>query len=100
MVALAMRAEPGAELACRAQSYRFPHPGGLRERGVISYYATRALPPATTLAAWLRRIQADVRADLQSGRLPRFYAPSLQILGEPGMPFPGEPVVGPSGRLD
>jgi hypothetical protein len=99
-MALAMRAEPGAELACRAQSYRFPHAGGLRERGVISYYATRSLPPATTLAAWLQRVQADVRADLQSGRLPRVYRPVLQVLGEPAARLPGEPVVDASGRVD
>jgi hypothetical protein len=32
-----MKAEPGAELACRARNYRFEHQGNPQERGVISY---------------------------------------------------------------
>ena len=50
VVALVMKAEPGAELACRARNYRFEPQGLPQERGVISYYAVQTLAQATTLA--------------------------------------------------
>ena len=87
-----MKAEPGAELACRARNYRFEHQGLPQERGVISYYAVQTLAHATTMAAWLQRIEALSRADLYGGRLPWFYQPSLQLLGLATTTLPGEPV--------
>jgi len=87
-----MKAEPGAELACRARNYHFEHPGGSQERGVISYYAGQTLAQATTFAAWLQRIEALTSADFQGGRLPWFYQPSLQLLGHTASRLPGEPV--------
>ena len=87
-----MKAEPGAELACRARNYHFEHTGSPQERGVISYYAGQTLAQATTFAAWLQRIEALSRADFQGGRLPRFYQPSLQLLGHAVNRLPGEPV--------
>ena len=92
VVALVMKAEPGAELACRARNYHFEHTGSPQERGVISYYAGQTLAQATTFAAWLQRIEALSRADFQGGRLPRFYQPSLQLLGHAVNRLPGEPV--------
>ena len=87
-----MKAEPGAELTCRAHSYRFAHAEGPQERGVISYYAGQTLAQATTFAAWLQRIEALSSADFQGGRLPWFYQPSLQLLGHAASRLPGEPV--------
>ena len=87
-----MKAEPGAELACRARNYHFEHPGDSQERGVISYYAGQTLAQATTFAAWLQRIEALTSADFQGGRLPWFYQPSLQLLGHTASRLPGEPV--------
>ena len=91
VVALVMKVEPGAELACRARNYHFEHTGSPQERGVISYYAGQTLAQATTFAAWLQRIEALSRADFQGGRLPRFYQPSLQLLGQAASRLPGEP---------
>ena len=54
VVALVMKAGPGAELACRARSYRFEHQGRVQERGVISYDALQTLAQATTSTAWFR----------------------------------------------
>ena len=87
-----MKAEPGAELACRARNYRFEHHGSPQERGVISYYAVQTLAQATTFAAWLQRIEALSSADLQGGSLPWFYPPSLHLLGQAATRLPGEPV--------
>jgi hypothetical protein len=87
-----MKAEPGAELACRARNYRFEHHGSHQEHGVISYYATQTLAQATTLASWIQRAEALSRADLQHGSLPSFYQPLLQILGNAATKLPGNPV--------
>jgi hypothetical protein len=92
VVALVMKAEPGAELACRARNYRFEHQGHSQERGVISYYAGQTLAQATTFAAWLQRIEALSSVDLQEERLSWFYQPSLQLLGPAMARLPGEPV--------
>ena len=87
-----MKAEPGAELACRARNYHFEHAGISQERGVISYYAGQTLAHATTVAAWLQRIEALSSADFHGGRLPWFYQLSLQLLGHAASRLPGEPV--------
>jgi hypothetical protein len=87
-----MKAEPGAELTCRAHNYPFEHAGSPQERGVISYYAEQTLAQATTVAAWLQRIEALSSADFHGGRLPWFYQLSLQLLGHAASRLPGEPV--------
>jgi hypothetical protein len=87
-----MKAEPGAELTCRARNYRFEHHGSHQERGVISYYATQTLAQATTLASWIELVEALSGADLQQGRLPWFYQPVLQLLGHAATKLPGDPV--------
>jgi len=92
MVALVMKPEPGAQLACRARNYPFAHQGRHHERGVISYYAAQTLAQATTLASWLQLIEARARTDLRQGRLPWLYQPSLQILGSAATRLPGDPV--------
>ena len=92
VVALVMQAEPGAELTCRAHNYPFEHAGSPQERGVISYYAEQTLAQATTVAAWLRRIEALSSADVHGGRLPWLYQLSLQLLGDAASRLPGEPV--------
>jgi hypothetical protein len=88
-VALVMKADPGADLACRARNYRFAHDTGQRERGVISYYAAHTLPQATTLGSWLRLIETRSGADHREGRLPWVYQPSLQVLGPSSTRLPG-----------
>jgi hypothetical protein len=87
-----MKAEPGAELTCRARNYHFEHAGGAQEYGVISYYAVQTLVQATTFATWLQRLEALASADLHGGHLPWFYQPSLQLLGHAASRLPGEPV--------
>jgi hypothetical protein len=92
VVSLVMKAEAGAELACRARNYSFAHQGRHDERGIISYYAAQSLPQATTLASWLQLIEARASADLGQGRLPWLYQPALQILGSATTKLPGDPV--------
>jgi hypothetical protein len=75
-----MKAAPGAELTCRAHNLPPEHPA--QPRGIISYYATLALAAATNLGDWLARIEALAQQDVQAGRLPRFYQPELQMLGD------------------
>ena len=87
-----MKAEPGAELTCRAHNYHFEHAGSPQERGVISYYAGQTLAQATTFAAWLQRIETLSSTAFQEGRLPWFYQLSLQLLGHAASRLPGEPV--------
>jgi hypothetical protein len=94
VVALVMKAEPGAELACRARNCPFVHQGSRHERGVISYHAAQMLPQATTLASWLQLIEARASADVHQDRLPGLYQPSLQILGPAATRLPGDPVSG------
>jgi hypothetical protein len=87
-----MKTEPGAELTCRARNYHFEYHGSYHEHGIISYYAVRTLPQATTMASWLQHIEAMSRTDLRENRLPWFYQPSLQILGHAATRLPGTPV--------
>jgi len=94
VVAIVMKAQPGAELSCRASNYRFDHNGAKRERGVVSYYATNALPRVTTAESWLGLISELSSSDLSRGRLKPSYRPSLQILGNQAAIVPGKSVSG------
>jgi hypothetical protein len=87
-----MKAQPGAELSCRAHNYRFDHNGTKLERGVISYYAARALPMVTTAESWLELISELSSSDLRGGRLKPSHQPSLQILGNQEAIVPGKSV--------
>lgn len=82
-----MKAHPDEELACRAHNLPPVHPAA--PRGVISYYATAALPTATTLADWLHRFNTLVRQDVDAGQLPAFYQPDVHLLGDGSQPAPG-----------
>lgn len=84
-----MKAEPGAELSCRARNLPADHPA--QPSGVISYYATLALAKAATVGDWLARIDALVQKDAEAGRLPRFYQPELHIVGNDSQPAAGMP---------
>ena len=86
--ALVMKAAPGAELTCRAHNLPLDHPD--QPRGIISYYATRALAAATTVDNWLARIEALVQEDVRAGLLPPFYRPCLYVLGEGKWPAAGK----------
>jgi hypothetical protein len=86
-----MQAPPGAELMCRARNYVFGWGRGMQERGVISYYAARALPEASAFEDWLAGISGLIEADAHSGRLPKTYRPSLQVLGDATTPVIGTP---------
>jgi hypothetical protein len=94
VVAIVMKAQPGAELSCRASNYRFDHNGAKRERGVVSYYAANTLPRVTTAESWLGLISELSSSDLSRGRLKPSYRPSLQILGNQAAIVPGKPVSG------
>ncbi len=76
-----MKAEAGAELACRGHNYDLPAGDNAIPRGVVSYYATVALAVAATAGDWLARIEALVQQDIQTDRLPGFYRPNLHVLG-------------------
>ena len=82
-----MKAQPGAELACRAHKLPPDHPA--QPRGVVSYFATAALAEATTLGDWLARIEALVQLDVEAELLPIFYRPDLRLLGDSGWDAPG-----------
>lgn len=86
-----MQALPGAELACRARNYVFGWGRGMQERGVISYYAARALPEAHAFADWLAGIAGLAEADARSGRLPKTHRTLLQTLGDATIPLMGSP---------
>jgi len=81
------QAAPGAELACRAHNLPSAHLAA--PRGVISYYATLALPDAPTLADWLAGIDALAGADFAAGRLSLLHRPHLRLLGHGGQPTLG-----------
>lgn len=84
-----MRAQPGAELACRGHNYDFPTDDGTRTRGVISYYATKALPGAATVGDWLARMQTLAEQDVAAGLLPKHFYPELRIVGDARQPLSG-----------
>ena len=90
--AIVQKAEPGAELACRALDHRFEENGVVLERGVISYYATGALPRARTIAAWVAAMDLAAQDDLRRGRITTFHLPSLQIVGDTTARVPGVPL--------
>jgi len=80
--AIVMRTQPGAELTCSGHNYNLPPGDAAQRRGVLSYYATAALPAAHSLADWLARIESHRQRDMDAGHLPAFYRPQLQILGD------------------
>jgi hypothetical protein len=82
-----MKAQPSAELACRAHNLPPDHPA--QPRRVISYFATAALATAVTLGDWLARIEALVQLDVEANLLPTFYRPDLCVLGDSGWDAPG-----------
>lgn len=84
VTAILMKADPGAELACRARNLLV----GSVQRGVISYYASRSLPDAPTVGLWLEMIEADVADDRAADRLSAFHEPALQLVGDPATPVP------------
>lgn len=86
-----MRAEDGAELACRAHEKDFDDGGMPVSRGVISYYAAATLAEATTLRSWQQSIEEMIQADAARGRLTPFYQPTLQVTGDGNLPLIGRP---------
>ena len=86
---MALKAPAGEELACIAHNYVFGWGRGMQERGVISYYAARALPQVSDFGAWLTTITELVEMDAHSGRLPKTHRPVLQVLGDPTCSLPG-----------
>jgi hypothetical protein len=92
VAALVLKAKPGGELACKVSNYFFVDDNGGRERGVVSYYATRSLLQATTLESWLTAILALSGADFEAGRLTPMYQFTLQVLGDAKTTVPGKPV--------
>jgi hypothetical protein len=66
----------------------------MQERGVISYYAARAMPEAHTFEGWLAGTMGLIEADAHSGRLPKTHRPTLQVLGDADGPLIGIAVAG------
>jgi hypothetical protein len=89
ITAIVQKAPPGGELACRALNHEFDDGGVTRERGVISYYATHALPHAVTVASWVSLMDVAANDDLRRGRITTFHLPSLQIVGDGQVGLPG-----------
>jgi hypothetical protein len=87
-----MQAPAGSQLTCMARNYVFGWGRGMQERGVISYYAARALPEAHTFADWLAGIATLAETDAHSGRLPKTHRPALQLLGDAASPLIGSPL--------
>ncbi len=77
-----MRTQPGAELVCTGHNYNLPPGDAAQRRGVLSYYATVALPAAHSVVDWLARIESHIQQDVDAGHLPVFYQPQLQFLGD------------------
>ena len=82
-----LRTHPGAELTCKGHNYNLPPGDAAQRRGVLSYYATAALPAADSMTDWLVRIESQVQRDVEAGHLPLFYQPQLQLLGEGEQPI-------------
>jgi hypothetical protein len=91
VTALAMKAQPGAELACRAHNLPEAHPA--QPRGTISYYATLVPAAATTVDDWLVRIEALVQEETRADRLPPFYRRHPRVPGEGTQPAPRKSLV-------
>jgi len=87
-----MKPEPGGELACRAYNYHFSVDGSEIERGIISYYASRALTLAVTVESWLHTMNDLSEADLERELITDFHKPSLQIIGNSNTRILGNPV--------
>ena len=85
-----MRAPTGKGLACRAWEHSFKQEGRVVKRGVLSYFAARALPAVVTTAGWLRSISELVEADVRAGSLPFERRPALQVLGHGRFHLPGD----------
>lgn len=86
-----MRAEPGAELACRAHDKDFDDGGVPVSRGVVSYYATATAAEATTMSSWLDLVSQRSQQDAGRGELTPLYQPVLQITGDGNLPLIGRP---------
>lgn len=89
-----MKAESGAELACKARSNHFEDDGRWMERGVISHYASRMLAQATTVESWVQLMNDSSESDLKKGFITPLHKPALQFIGDPAVRIPGNPVKG------
>jgi hypothetical protein len=87
-----MKAESDAELTCRAHNYHFGYNGKQTERGIISYYAARALAQANTIESWAQLINDMSESDLQKGLITPFHKPLLQITGDSKIRLIGNPI--------
>jgi len=87
--ALVKKAEPGAELTCRAYTKEFAEGGAVVRRGVISHYAAATVAGVTDLAAWIDAIERMSQADLATGVITPFYQPVLQVIGDAALALPG-----------
>ncbi|MCI0690706.1 hypothetical protein L0337_01720 [candidate division KSB1 bacterium] len=84
---MAMKSEPGAELACKAHNKVFEK----IERGIISHYAAKTMAQATTIVSWVSMINEMSGKDFSRGLITDLEKPSLQIIGDLSAKLPGEP---------
>jgi hypothetical protein len=73
-----MSAEPGHELICLARNHRFREEGREVTQGVLSYFASRSLPPSRTMQAWFN---ATIRPMAADHDIPSVARPRLQMQG-------------------
>ena len=75
-------------MVCQTSSFNFDSTEGKVKRGVISYYATKTLPDASSVESW-RQLMSDAMAeDAKNGRLSNFHQKQLQVLGDGKALFP------------
>lgn len=87
-VAIVLDDEGQRKLECKAHNAVFEIRGEPVERGVVSYYAARALPGAGSTADWVRRMTEDFRRDAEAGRIAADVRLKLRIAGNPSLGLP------------
>jgi hypothetical protein len=90
--ALVMAPTPGNDLKCIAANHTFIIDGSYVRRGVISYYAARALESAASAADWMQRAQALCDEDVARGVLPKAKRIAFALAGKSNGLLPGKAV--------
>lgn len=89
VTALVRQAEPGGELSCQGPEYDFVFAGESIRRGVLSCFAAATMAAADSFQSWAALIERASEDFFISTKAPKFYQPSIQILGDAGQRLPG-----------
>jgi len=87
---MVMKAEPGAELACRAYEMDIDMDGKPICRGIISYYAALTMEKATDMHSWIDLIEQISGEDLAQNTIKLHQKPMLQLCGDAHIKVIGE----------